>query len=424
MRFTSRVVASLALALAAVPLHAAGAGVYLYEFGSPSVGLASAGYAARAGDAETLFTNPAGMVRLERPELLAGAQALYANLSFSPGAGTTVQGSSGGNAVGWLPGGSVFLVIGAMPRLKLGVGVLSYVGAALEYEPGWVGRYYGHKETLLGFSFMPTAAYRVTEWLSVGAGLNAMLGVLRTTVAVNNLLPGRADGQLSLKDETWGFGANVGVLLEPDRATRIGVTWLSAVKLGFGATPSFTGLGPGLQLALGAAGLLDSPIGLGVTLPNRIMVGVHRELGPRWSVMADVGWEDWSRFGMVEVSVDAANTTSLTKTVSTRDAWHGAVGTRFAASDAWALSGGIAYDGSMISDSARTVLTPLGAAWRFGLGVQWAVSRTVSLGLDDTFVWGGDLPLDQQRGPLAGRVQGTFGDSFINVVAANVRWVI
>jgi len=37
---------------------------------------------------------------------------------------------------------------------------------------------------------------------------------------------------------------------------------------------------------------------------------------------------------------------------------------------------------------------------------------------------GRDLPLDQQRGPLAGRVQGTFGDSFINVVAANVRWVI
>jgi len=124
-------------------------------------------------------------------------------------------------------------------------------------------------------------------------------------------------------------------------------------------------------------------------------------------VMADVGWEDWSRFGMVEVSVDAANTTSLTKTVSTRDAWHGAVGTRFAASDAWALSGGIAYDGSMISDSARTVLTPLGAAWRFGLGVQWAVSRTVSLGLYDTFVWGGTCPwissAARSRGACRGR---------------------
>ena len=34
-------------------------GLYLYEVGSPDVGLAAAGYAARAGDAATVFTNPA-----------------------------------------------------------------------------------------------------------------------------------------------------------------------------------------------------------------------------------------------------------------------------------------------------------------------------------------------------------------------------
>ena len=36
-------------------------GLYLYEVGSPDVGLAGAGYAARADDAATVFTNPAGM---------------------------------------------------------------------------------------------------------------------------------------------------------------------------------------------------------------------------------------------------------------------------------------------------------------------------------------------------------------------------
>jgi len=72
-----------------------------------------------------------------------------------------------------------------------------------------------------------------------------------------------------------------------------------------------------------------------------------------------------------------------------------------------ALTGGVAYDRSMISDSTRTVLTPLGAAWRFGLGVQWAVSRTVSLGLYDTFVWGGTCPwissAARSRGACRGR---------------------
>src|SRR5512142_744115 len=108
------------------PHRALGAGFYLYEFGSPSVGLASAGYAARAQDAETLFTNPAGMTRLSGAELLAGVQGLYGDVTFSPSAATTVQGNNGGNAVGWLPGGSVFFVAEAVPRLKVGLGVLQY----------------------------------------------------------------------------------------------------------------------------------------------------------------------------------------------------------------------------------------------------------------------------------------------------------
>ena len=39
-------------------------GLYLYELGTPDVGTAAAGWAARAQDAATVFTNPAGMTRL------------------------------------------------------------------------------------------------------------------------------------------------------------------------------------------------------------------------------------------------------------------------------------------------------------------------------------------------------------------------
>jgi hypothetical protein len=84
----------------------------------------------------------------------------------------------------------------------------------------------------------------------VGAGLNAMYGLLDTKVGVNNApfppIP-TADGQLALKDHTWGFGANVGLLVHPFEKTRIGLTYLSAVDLDFADTPSFTGLGPGLS---------------------------------------------------------------------------------------------------------------------------------------------------------------------------------
>jgi len=49
------------LAAAAAPTTAMAGGILLYEVGSADVGLASAGWGARAQDASTVLTNPAGM---------------------------------------------------------------------------------------------------------------------------------------------------------------------------------------------------------------------------------------------------------------------------------------------------------------------------------------------------------------------------
>ena len=419
---------ALAVVFACLGSHAWAAGFYLYEFGTPDVGLASAGYTTRAGDAGTLFTNPAGMTRLEGNQVLGGIQALYGNASFEADAGTQVPGGggNGGNAMGWLPGGGLFFVArpapSALPNLSVGFGTLSYFGSALKYDDDWVGRYYLQEGTMLGISLMPSVAYKFTDWLSVGAGLNVMYGYLKGQVAVNNIAPGLPDGQLEYKDEAWGFGANVGVLIEPLKGTRIGVTYLSQLSLDFKANPEFSNLGPGMTTVLRNRGLLGAQLDLGMTLPNRVMFGVHQELGKGWAVMLDVNWEQWSQFGKVEVGIDSANPVSLTKTVNYNDTWHIGVGAQFRPSERWVLSGGFAYDSSMMDDDERTVATPVGANYRFGLGAQYAIQKNLQLGLSYEFIWGGNLPVNQSRGPLAGQVSGEFQNSYANIIALNVNW--
>jgi long-chain fatty acid transport protein len=77
-------------------------GLIAYEFGTADVGLASAGYNARAQDASTVFTNPAGMTRLEDTQFLASGQVVWDNTKFSVGSGTSsgLGGGDGGYAVG------------------------------------------------------------------------------------------------------------------------------------------------------------------------------------------------------------------------------------------------------------------------------------------------------------------------------------
>jgi long-chain fatty acid transport protein len=117
-------------AVAESPEKVLAAGFYLYEIGTPDVGLASAGYASRAQDASTLFTNPAGMTRLDGSQFLVGIQPVYFYQVFSPNGRTTKTGTDGGNSFVPLPTGSFFYVYSLTPKLKLGIGNVTYFGGA------------------------------------------------------------------------------------------------------------------------------------------------------------------------------------------------------------------------------------------------------------------------------------------------------
>ena len=163
---TSHAIIAICLAFVAAvatPPGAWSAGIMLYEQGTPDVGLASAGQGARAQDAGTVFTNPAGMTQLKDSQLLTGIVPNFGNFTFSPNAKTTLKGTNGGNAAVPLPGGSFFYVHSLTPKLKLGFGSYSYFGAPLEYNLNWVGRYRLQGATMLGLSFQPSLAFRAAE---------------------------------------------------------------------------------------------------------------------------------------------------------------------------------------------------------------------------------------------------------------------
>jgi long-chain fatty acid transport protein len=396
-------------------------GLYLYEIGTPDVGLAAAGYAARAQDPSTVFTNPAGMTRLERSELQIGIQPLYVHTKFNAGSGTTTTGPDGDGSA-WLPSGSIFYSHSLSRDLKLGIGVLGYFGLSLEYENDWVGRYYVQEVALQAMGIQPAVAYRVTDWLSLGAGVVALYGVLDEKVAINNIDPNRGDGRLKIHDEDWAFQANLGVMVEPWKGTRFGLTYLSEAELDFEDKPKFSSLGPGLDALLGSRGLLTSKLDLGMTMPQAVMFSAYHDLTNRLAVMGNLGWQDWSQFGKVDVKVAAEDTTSLTADRNYKDTWHAAFGMQYRVADPWLLSVGIAYDTSMVDDRDRTPDLPIGEQWRFGLGAHYDWSQQLAFGLAYELLWGGNLAMDLNRGPLAGRVEGSYDDAAIHFISFNVNW--
>jgi len=398
-------------------------GLFLSEFGTEDVGLASAGWAARAQDASTLFKNPAGMSRLEGNQYQGGLQALYFQSGGFSGTNTPFGGNGGGNPVGVAPGASGFYVHSLGKDFKVGLGMLQNFGLALQNNEGFLGRYYVKQTALIGVTFAPVASYKVNEYVSIGGGPNVMLAYLNYEANVNNVFtPGAGDGGIHASDTAVGVGGQFGVLVEPKKGTRVGVTYYSPIKLNFATTPTFSNLGT-IGTALQNNGLLNANVELGMTVPQRVILSGYHELNDAWAVMGNFGWDNWSQFGKVDVNVTGTFASpSLTTTSNYDDTYHVAVGTQYRLNPEWLLNSGLSYDSSMVSAANRSLALPSGAAYKWGLGVNWLKSPNVKLGFSYQVAYSGDLSVNQNRGPLAGQVSGAYKDAMIHFFAFTYSW--
>jgi long-chain fatty acid transport protein len=266
---------TLALDLALSTAHAAG--LWLYEQGTPDVGTANAGVAARASDAATASVNPAGMTRLKESQAMIGIQPIYGDMTFDVDA-SSFSGGDGGNGVGWVPSGGLFCVHSLSSDFKLGLSAGSYLGLGTDFDDNWAGRYYAAKNELITAFAQGSAAYRVKDWLSVGAGAAFIYGELEYEAAVNNLLDALPDGRLEFNDTDTTSAVMLGVLTEPRTDTRIGMTLISKVDLEFRDENKFSGTGPLLNSALNLSGLRGSTTQLDFTLPRQVMLSAHHDL--------------------------------------------------------------------------------------------------------------------------------------------------
>lgn len=414
MRLTGPLAILLSTAFTA-PLWAAG--ILPYEIGTPEVGTAAAGWSARAQDAGTAFTNPAGMTRLDRSQWLLGVQPLYGNVRFHTDE-ATYGGNNGGNAVGWLLSGGLYGVYSVTPDIKLGYASAAYFGGPLNYNDNWAGRYFTQTSILQAVNFSFPVAMRVNDWLSLGAGLNIVYGTLEAKTAINT--PGLPrDGRIKLKDDDVGYGGNFGILIEPRADTRFGLQYLTKIDLDFSDRPRLNGLNARLENRLRNAGLLNGSVDFGVTLPQMVMFSAYHDVTEQLAILGNIGWQDWSEFGKVSVGLSSFDNPSFTTNGHYQDTWHAALGLQYRLSQPWLLTTGVAYDSSPVNNKDRTVSFPEDRQIRIGLGAQYQWNNDITLGLAYEYENLGQSEIRQSGRPLKGDLSGEYSDNAIHYFLFN-----
>jgi long-chain fatty acid transport protein len=293
----------------------------------------------------------------------------------------------------------------------------NYFGLSLSWQNDWVGRYSSTDVTIIAPQLQPTAAYRVADWLSIGAGAGLTLGYLQDKTAVNNLDPDLGDGKLKLSDTDFAVQGNFGIMIEPSEGTRFGVRYLTETELDFKDDIYTSGVGPGIADLTKSVGKID----LGMKMPQSIMAGAYHRLNDQWAILGSIGWDDWSRFGKVRVEIDGTGINQIID-AGFDDTYHVGVGAEYQYNPKLMLTAGFSYDSSMSDSDTRPIDIPLGAMYRYGIGFKYQKSDDLLLGGGLSFLWEGDLEVKPSGNAQRGFVSGQYDNVSLTFLSFYVQW--
>lgn len=352
----NRLAAGLALAGCASLAHAAG--FALIEQNASGLGNAYAGAAAVAEDASTVYFNPAGMTLLPDRQLVLAGHLIRPKAEFSGTVSPAVGGGQGGDAGDWALVPNAYVAFRLTPDVHLGVGLNSPFGLKTEYDSDWIGRYQAIKSDLKTINLNPSMAYKVSDTLSLGAGLN----VQWIEATLTNRIPILGQPLVTIKGDDYGWGYNLGALWQVTPATRVGLSYRSEVDYTLEGTSSTTAP---------VVGMLNGPVTAEVTLPDSASLSLFHNLSPQWDLLADVTWTGWSDFDDLPIR----GTINKTTIENWDDILRYSLGATWHMNDKLSLRGGIAYDEAPVSDADRTPRIPDGARTWVAVGGQYRLSR-------------------------------------------------
>ena len=425
--FRLRLLASAAVLTALGVGNAYAAAFQLKEDSAVGLGTAFAGAGSAANTPATVSNNPAGMTQLPGLQVALGSSVIVPSATFRGSAvnafGRPIAGvdnSDAGN-VAFVPYG--FATYKVTPELAVGLALTSPYGLVTTYSPNFVGRYQADKTDLRTININPSIAYQVLPWLSVGAGVSAQYGravfetfVNSSTVATSALgrpvaLP---DGYFRLGGDSWAFGYNFGVLIQPGPHTNIGLTYRSRVQHDFDGTASYNvpaplSLNPAFRTSGGRAKLV---------LPDTAGLSITQGIGPALTVYADVTWTNWSQFKTLKAF--RSDGTLLNSQVQNYDnSYFVSLGAAYQLNDKLTLRAGTAYDKSPVSNAYRTARVPDNDRTWLAVGASYKVleGTTVDAGYAHVFVLDSRI---RETSPTRDVLTGRYS-SMIDIVSLGTR---
>jgi long-chain fatty acid transport protein len=437
---------SLAVSLS---LEVSAAGFAIQEQSITGLGRAFAGSAAVADDASTIFFNPAGLTYLSQSQINAGIHFLVPKADFDnngsslpPALGSApISGSDsdgGQNAI--VP--NFYYAHRLNDKTVLGIGVNAPFGLVTEYDDDWVGRYHAIKSDLKTINVNPSIAFKTSDKLSVGFGINVQYVELELTQAVDfgaacaqaflGGLPAAAacaspqnfDGKAKLEADDLSWGYNLGLIYQATPDIRFGLHYRSKISHTLDGDGEFRiPNNSAVQTIAGLGGFDNGSVYGRTTFPETLSLAIHHQFNNKWALSADTTFTRWSRFEKLAIRSDSVDKLNSTKAENWENSLRYAIGVDYKYNSKWQFRAGVAYEETPVpSANFRTARIPDNDRKWFSLGSSYRLNEEFIIDTAYSFIHASNPKInetDDNGYTLSGEYEGN-----VHIFAMQIRWLL
>jgi long-chain fatty acid transport protein len=379
------------MTLLSISLPAWSNGFSLPEQNVTNLGLAYAGTGSLAVDASTNYYNAAGLTRL------CGDQVVVGGVIAIPR--TTLNVTSATDSFGFpmTPGHTRPKNFTAIPSMHYGskicdqwawgISMISNFGSKTNYNNHSVARYMATRSEMVTVTLSPSAAYKMNDCFSLGAGFDVMYTAakLDSKIGINFL---NEDGYFKNKGSRNAYGFHLGALYEMDDCTRFGLSYRSRL------TPKLKG-----------HALLRNPVRVPVAgvlvavpqdviwhrarttirLPDTATLSGYHAFNECWAMVADAQWYHWKRYQNLAIRYDDGSRLSAVQ--DWRNTYRLALGGIYQYDCDWQFKVGTSFDKTSTRDNTRNIYIPdqNQTAAALGARYQWTPCLAVDMGYVHVF---------------------------------------
>ena len=375
--------ATFALCLTSVATTASAAGFQLSEFSAANLGRAFNGAGVVGDDYSAIAFNPAGM-SLKKSGAQAGMTLVMIKADVK---GETVNGGINQGKEGdirlrnWIP--HFFTQYKINDKFDFGFGAYAPFGLSTIYNEDWFGRTHALKSYIGVMDFAPTMSYKVLSNLTLGGSILFE----RADAKLTNDLPMVAGGGYNkVEGDDWAYGYTLGLMYEPWKDTRFGVSYRS--KVTHHLKGKHTVEGSAMPALPGVPFQNGTTVGRAkITLPEHLLLSAYHRID-KIGLAASAKWTRWSRFDQLDIYSDNFQNGVSSTEEKWENVWMLGVGMDYYHDDNWTFRLGLSYDESPVKNAEyRTARIPDNNRWWASVGVSYKYKNaTIDLGYSHMFV--------------------------------------